>query len=105
MPLTENLIRLTATGACLSNVPPKNCDMFAVFISVIRNCNGFKVRITKYQLRKQIGVVLNESRQYNMLGFDLIMPSHPKSFPETFWVRGPKQGLVKHTVFSSPLRF
>ena len=47
--------------------------MFAVFISMISNCNGFKVKITKYQLRKQIGLVLNKSRQYNILGFDLII--------------------------------
>ena len=39
--------------------------MLAVFISMIRNCNDFKV---------------NKSRQYNILGFDLNMPSDPKSF-------------------------
>ena len=85
--------------------------MFAVFISVIRNCNGFKMKITKYQLKKQIGLVLNKSRKYNILGFDfdLNMPSDSKSFrnsiPKTFWVRGPSQALAKDTVFSSPLRF
>ena len=47
--------------------------MFAVFISMISNCNGFKLKITKYQLRTQIGLVLNKSRQYNILGFDLII--------------------------------
>ena len=45
--------------------------MLAVFISMIRNCNGFKVKVTKYQLNKQIGLLLNKSRQYNILGFDL----------------------------------
>ena len=45
---------------------------------MIRNCNGFKVKITKYQLKKQIDLVLNKSRQYNILGFDLNMPSGPK---------------------------
>ena len=59
---------------------PKNCDMFAVFISMMRNCNGFKVKITTYQLKKQIGLVLNKSRQDNILGFDLSVPSDPKSF-------------------------
>ena len=52
--------------------------MLAVFISMIRNCNGFKVKITNYQLKKQIGLVLNENHQYNILGFDLNMPSNPK---------------------------
>ena len=69
---------------CLSKVSvitgPKNCFMLAVFISMIRNYNGFKVTITKYQLKKHIGLLLNESRQYNILGFDLSMPSDPKSF-------------------------
>ena len=54
--------------------------MFAMFISMIRDCNGFKVKIKKYQLKKQIGLILNKSRQYNTLGFDLNMPSDPKSF-------------------------
>ena len=54
--------------------------MPAVFVSMIRNCNGFKVKITKYQLKKQIGLLLNKSRQYNILGFDLSVPSDPKSF-------------------------
>ena len=48
--------------------------------NLIRNCIGFKVKITKYQLMKQIGLVLNKSRQYNILGFHLNMPSIPKSF-------------------------
>ena len=59
---------------------PRNCFMPAVFVSMIRNCNGFKVKITKYQLKKQIGLLLNKSRQYNILGFDLSVPSDPKSF-------------------------
>ena len=54
--------------------------MLAVFISIIINCNGFKVKITKYQLKKEIGLVLNKNHQYNILGFDLNMPSHPKRF-------------------------
>ena len=48
-----------------------------MFISMIRNCNGFKVKIMKYQLKKQIGLVLNKNHQYNNLGFDLNMPSDP----------------------------
>ena len=62
--------------------------MPAVFVSMIRNCNGFKVKITKYQLKKQIGLLLNKSRQYNILGFDLSVPSDPKSFrdfPARVW--------------------
>ena len=54
--------------------------MLAVFISIIINCNGFKVKITKYQLKKEIGLVLNKNHQYNILGFDLNMPSDSKSF-------------------------
>ena len=54
--------------------------MLPVFISMTRNCNGFKVRITKYQLKKQIGLVLSQNRQYNFLGFDLNMSSGPKSY-------------------------
>ena len=54
--------------------------MLAVFISMIRNCNGFKVKIMKYQLKKQIGLVLSKNHQYNILGFDLNMPSDPESF-------------------------
>ena len=42
--------------------------------------HGFIVKITKYQLKKRIGLVLNKSRQYHILGFDLIMHSDPKSF-------------------------
>ena len=34
----------------------------------------------KYQLKKQIGLVLNKNHQYNILGFDLNMPSHLKRF-------------------------
>ena len=85
MPLTENQIRLTATGACLSKVsvitgPQKNCFMLDVIISTIRNCNGFKVKIMKYQLKRQVGLVLKKNHQYNILGFDLNMPCDPKSF-------------------------
>ena len=56
--------------------------MLAVFISMIRNCNhyGFKVKIMKYQLKKQIVLVLSKNHQYNILGFDLNMPFDPKSF-------------------------
>ena len=56
--------------------------MLAVFISMIRNCNhyGFKVKIMKYQLKKQIGLVLSKNHQYNILGFDLNMSFDPKSF-------------------------
>ena len=67
--------------------------MLAVFISMTRNCNGFKVRIMKYQLKKQIGLVLSWNRQYNFLGFDLNMPSGQK-------LQGfPSQGFAKDTVF------
>ena len=63
MPLTENQMRLTAAGACLSKVSviagDENCFMHPVFISMTRNCDGFKVRITKYQLKRQIGLVLS----------------------------------------------
>ena len=31
----------------------------------------------KYQLKKQSGLVLNKNHQYNILGFDLNMPSDP----------------------------
>ena len=54
--------------------------MLAVFISMIRNCNSFKVKIMKYQLKKQIGLVLSKNHQYNILGFDLNIPSDPESF-------------------------
>ena len=54
--------------------------MLAVFISMIRNYNGFKVKVSKYQLNKQIGLLLNKSRRYNILDFDLSVPSDPKSF-------------------------
>ena len=56
--------------------------MFPVFISMNKNCNGFKVKITKYQLKKQIGLVLSYNSQYNFLGFDLNIPSGPKSFQD-----------------------
>ena len=76
MPLTENQIRLTATGACLSKVSvitgPENRFMLAVFISMITNCNGIKVKITKYQLKRQIGLALNKNHRYNILGFDVL---------------------------------
>ena len=58
----------------------KNCFMLPVFISMVRNCNGFKVKITKYQLKKQIALVLSKNRQSNFSGFDLNMPSGPKSY-------------------------
>ena len=74
--------------------------MFAVFISMISNCNDLKVKITKYQLKKQVGLRLNKSRQYNILGFDLSVPSDPKSFRD-FRARV----LQKIRFFSSPLRF
>ena len=50
---------------------------------MIRNCNGFKVevvKITKYQVKKHNGLDLKKSRQYNVLSFDLNMPSDPESF-------------------------
>ena len=50
---------------------------------MIRNCNDFKEKITKYQLKKQIGLILNKRRQYNILGFDFNMPSDPKSFRDS----------------------
>ena len=31
----------------------------------------------KYQLKKQSDLVLNKNHQYNILGFDLNVPSHP----------------------------
>ena len=76
--------------------------MLGVFISMIRNCNSFKLKITKYQPKKQIGLVLNKNRQYNILGFDLNMPSDPESFLEF-----PSQGFAKDPVFffSTRLRF
>ena len=54
--------------------------MLVMIISTIRNCNGFKVKIMMYQLKRPIGLVLNKNHQYNMLGFELNMPSDPKSF-------------------------
>ena len=38
------------------------------------------MKITRYQLKKQIGLVLNKNHQYNILDFDLSIPSDPKSF-------------------------
>ena len=74
--------------------------MLAVYIYMIRICNGFKVKIMKYQLKKQIGLVLSKSHQYNILGFDLNMPSDPKSFRD-FRARV----LKKIRFFLSRLRF
>ena len=71
MPLTENQMRFTAAAACLSKVSvitghEKLFYASRVYIydeklgkDLMHNCNGFKVRITKYQLKKQIGLVLS----------------------------------------------
>ena len=48
--------------------------MLAVFISIITICNGIKVKITKYQLRKQIGLALNKNHRYYILGFVVLSP-------------------------------
>ena len=96
MPLTKNQIRLTATGACLSKVLLIACRVS----SCDQKLHGFKVKITKYQLKKQIGLGLNKNRQYNILGFDFNMPSDSKSFRD-FRARV----LQNIQVFFSPLQF
>ena len=48
--------------------------MLTVFISIITICNGIKVKITKYQLKKQIGLALNKYHRYYILGFDVLRP-------------------------------
>ena len=100
MPLTEYQIRLTSTGACLSKfsvlTETENCFMLAVFISMIRNCNGFKVDIMKYQLTKQICLVLNKNHQYNISIFKVLIwisPLTKKSF------RVSEQRFCKRKVF------
>ena len=66
--MTENQIRLTSTGACLSQVSvitgPKNCFMLAVFISMIRNCNGFKDNEVPTKVTNWSGFEQEPSIQY-----------------------------------------
>ena len=37
----------------------------------------------KYQPKKQIGLVLSKNHQYNILSFDLNIPSDPKGFRDS----------------------
>ena len=54
--------------------------MLAVFISVIRNCNGFNVEDNEVPVKETNWTGFELERQYNFLGFDLNMPSGPKSY-------------------------
>ena len=42
----------------------------------------------KYQLKKQSGLVLNKNHRYNILGFDLNMPSNHFSLTDSRRVIG-----------------
>ena len=52
---------------CAITGPEKLCYVCRVHIYE-QKWHVFKVKITKYQLKKQIGPVFNKSRQYNILG-------------------------------------
>ena len=67
MPLTKNQIRFIES---LVNYWTEKTFYACRVYSYDQKLHGFKVKITKYQLKKQIGLGLNKNCQYNILGFD-----------------------------------